>query len=205
MHLLIQLKPQSFLGQQTPPPIWVRIAANHHQKIVNMLLSTRQTRRWAFSLKLWNVIEISTRAMDSNKRDMYSRWMNRFMYVYKRIGKNCAHEKHDKHSHLSRESKYWCWLDRGSLHWNSVTCVVRQKKKKGDHRYIIDLSAALPPGCTYLLIILITFIQAKGGRPCVCSTCWIWPWNWLCKATKTTQIWAHGIRWCWRNASWVAW
>ena len=147
MHLLIQLKPQSFLGQQTPPPIWVRLGANHHQKIVNMLLSTRQTRRWAFSLKLWNVIEISTRAMDSNKRDMYSRWMNRFMYVYKRIGKNCAHEKHDKHSHLSRESKYWCWLDRGSLHWNSVTCVVRQKKKKRGsslhHRLVRSITALL--------------------------------------------------------------
>ena len=102
----------------------------HYQKIVNTPLSTRQTRRWTFSLKLWNVIEISARAMDSSKRDMYSRWTNRFMYVYKRIGKNCAHEKHDQHSHLSRESKYWYWLDRGSLHWNSVTCVVRQKKKK---------------------------------------------------------------------------
>ena len=74
--------------------------------------------------------------MDSNKRDMYIRWMNRFMFVYKRIGKNCAHEKHDKHSQLSRESKYWCWLHRGSLHWNSVTLVVRQiKKKRGPPLY----------------------------------------------------------------------
>ena len=202
MNLWIKLKPQSFLGHRTARII---LGFNHHQKIVNMLLSTRQTRRWAFILKLWNVIEISTRAMDSNKRDMYSRWMNRFMFVYKRIGKNCAHEKHDKHSQLSRESKYWCWLDRGSLHWNSVTLVVRQKKKKRGPPLYHTLVRSITAWLRYLLIILVTFIQAKEGRPCVRSTCWIWPSNWLYKATKTTQLWAHGIRWCWSNASWVAW
>ena len=40
-------------------------------------------------------------------------------------------------------------------------------------------------------------IQAKGGRPCVRPTRRIWPWNWCHQTTKTTQLWAYGIRWCW--------
>ena len=44
-----------------------------------------------------------------------------------------------------------------------------QKGKRGITA-ISDLSVALPPGCAFVLIILVNFIQAKGGRPCVRST-----------------------------------
>ena len=66
MNLWIKLKPQSFLGHRTARII---LGFNHYQKIVNMLLSTRQTRRWAFSVRSMDVIGIQC-----NFKFLFGRW-----------------------------------------------------------------------------------------------------------------------------------
>ena len=185
MNLWSKLKPQSFLGHRTARII---LGFNHHQKIVNMLLSTRQTRRWAFSVRSMDVIGIQC-----NFKFLLGRWTL--------INMTCVEDE---------------WTDS----WTSTSRLDRiVRMTKPEERQIVEYiviyvrkasrywcSLVSPlAGILIYEIFFSVFIQAKGGRPCVRSTRRIWPWNWCHQTTKTTQLWAYGIRWCGGTTPWVAW